>query len=224
MGSVLKPIQTLKEYFWCHFYCAQLAIPLHQIVGASRTVSNRESRYPPRNDRPYANRNPECCGDFSQLVEIKKLKFTGMSRYKFKSRFWLNLNSFVCPSTNSNCDVSLQLTKISPPIRISIFISTIIPSLIFHGTGCAPIPLGVTFSKAQSSKLEGLFCHVSVKRDVRAMSFELWALKQHSKMSPQVGSAVVSYPMFKCDDTRAVWFVNPRVRFFDEHRVFTRQY
>jgi len=36
-----------------------------------------------------------------------------------------------------------------------------------------PIPLGVTFSKAQSSKLERLFCHVSVKRDVRALSFEL---------------------------------------------------
>jgi len=48
-----------------------------------------------------------------------------------------------------------------------------------------PIPLGVTFSKAQSSKLERLFCHVSVKRDVEALSFEL--LKQHSKMSPQVG-------------------------------------
>jgi len=37
-----------------------------------------------------------------------------------------------------------------------------------------PIPLGVTFSKAQNSKLERLFCHVSVKRDVRALSFELW--------------------------------------------------
>ena len=35
-----------------------------------------------------------------------------------------------------------------------------------------PIPLGVTFSKAQSSKLESLLCHVSVKRDVRALSFE----------------------------------------------------
>ena len=28
--------------------------------------------------------------------------------------------------------------------------------------------------KAQSSKLEGLFCHVSVERNVRALSFELW--------------------------------------------------
>ena len=37
-----------------------------------------------------------------------------------------------------------------------------------------PIPLGVSFSKAQSSKLERLFCHVSVKRDVRALRFELW--------------------------------------------------
>ena len=36
------------------------------------------------------------------------------------------------------------------------------------------ISLGVTFLKAQSSKLEGLFCHVSVKRGFRALSFELW--------------------------------------------------
>ena len=42
-------------------------------------------------------------------------------------------------------------------------------------TQVQPIPLGVTFSKAQSSnlQLERLFCHVSVKRDVRALSFEL---------------------------------------------------
>jgi len=36
-----------------------------------------------------------------------------------------------------------------------------------------PIPLGVTFSKAHSSKLGRLCCHVSVKRDFRALSFEL---------------------------------------------------
>jgi len=41
-----------------------------------------------------------------------------------------------------------------------------------NGTYLQPIPLGVTFSKAQSSKLERLFGHVSVKRDVRALSFE----------------------------------------------------
>jgi len=47
-----------------------------------------------------------------------------------------------------------------------------------------PIPLGVTFSKAQSSKLERLVCHVSVKRDVRALSFELWnsVRKCHPKL------------------------------------------
>jgi len=49
IGSVLKPIQTLKEYFWSHVYCAHLGIPWYQIVGASRTVSNRESRYPHQN-------------------------------------------------------------------------------------------------------------------------------------------------------------------------------
>jgi len=37
-----------------------------------------------------------------------------------------------------------------------------------------PIPLGVSFSKAQNSKLERLFCHVSMKRDVRALNFDLW--------------------------------------------------
>ena len=43
-----------------------------------------------------------------------------------------------------------------------------------------PIPLGEKFLKAQSSKLkaqsskvEHLFCHVSVKSDIRAVSFEL---------------------------------------------------
>jgi len=35
------------------------------------------------------------------------------------------------------------------------------------------IPLGVSFSKAQSSKLKHLFCHVSVNREVRALIFEL---------------------------------------------------
>ena len=42
-----------------------------------------------------------------------------------------------------------------------------------------PIPLGVTFSKDQSSKLERLFCHVSVKRDVRTLSFELETAFEH---------------------------------------------
>ena len=46
MGSVLKPILTLKEYFWCHVFCAHLGAPWYQIVGASCTVSNRGSRYP----------------------------------------------------------------------------------------------------------------------------------------------------------------------------------
>ena len=50
IGSVLKPIQTLKKYFWSHVYCAQLGTPWHQIVGVSRTVFNRESLYPRRAD------------------------------------------------------------------------------------------------------------------------------------------------------------------------------
>ena len=47
-----------------------------------------------------------------------------------------------------------------------------------------PISLGMTFSKAQSSKLVGLFYCIPVKRGLRALSFELW------KMSCQVELAV----------------------------------
>ena len=54
-----------------------------------------------------------------------------------------------------------------------------------------PIPLEVTFSKVQRSKVERLFCHVSVKRDIRALNFEVWnsIRKCHPKYL-EVGSAV----------------------------------
>ena len=39
------------------------------------------------NARRNPNRNPEWWGDFSQLVEIEKLRFLRISRYKFKLRF-----------------------------------------------------------------------------------------------------------------------------------------
>ena len=58
-------------------------------------------------------------------------------------------------------------------------------------------PLGVTFSKAQSSKLERLFCNVSVKRDVRALSFELW--NSIRKCHPKVGLAVSHISHMRCD-------------------------
>jgi len=35
------------------------------------------------------------------------------------------------------------------------------------------VPLGVSFSRARGSKLEGFFCHVSMRRAVRALSFGL---------------------------------------------------
>jgi len=59
-----------------------------------------------------------------------------------------------------------------------------------------PIPLGVSFSKAQSSKLERLRCHVSVKRDLRALSFELWnsIRKCHSKWD-----RILSLPSIHCE-------------------------
>jgi len=40
-----------------------------------------------RNGERNANRNPECWGDFSQLVKIEKIKFLGISQYKVELRF-----------------------------------------------------------------------------------------------------------------------------------------
>jgi len=58
----------------------------------------------------------------SRIEILIVFEFWGISRYKFKLRFLFNLN--------------LQLTKISPPFRISITIEFSISSLIFRGTGC----------------------------------------------------------------------------------------
>ena len=40
-----------------------------------------------RNAELNGNRNPECWGDFSQLVKIEKIKYLGISRYKVELRF-----------------------------------------------------------------------------------------------------------------------------------------
>jgi len=58
------------------------------------------------------------------------------------------------------------------------------------------IPLGMSFSKAQSSKLECLFRHVSVKRDVRALSFELW--NSIRKCHPKWDWLYVYYDVYMC--------------------------
>jgi len=74
------------------------------LTGTARSARSVEDET--QNDRQNANRYPEWWGDFSQLVEIEKLKFIGISRYKLKLKFWLNMNAAVSPSTNSNCDFS----------------------------------------------------------------------------------------------------------------------
>ena len=51
------------------------------------TITARSVEDETRNDRRNANRNPEWWGDVSQIVEIEKLKFVGILRYKFKLRF-----------------------------------------------------------------------------------------------------------------------------------------
>jgi len=50
MVPLWNSIKTLKLYPFCHIYCAHLCTRVHAIFTASCTVSNRESRYPPRLD------------------------------------------------------------------------------------------------------------------------------------------------------------------------------
>jgi len=57
-----------------------------------------------------------------RIETLVGFEFLCISRYKFKSRFWFYLKQ--------------QLTKISPPFRISICISLTILCLIFLETGC----------------------------------------------------------------------------------------
>ena len=54
-----------------------------------------------------------------------------------------------------------------------------------RASGVQPISLEVLFSKAQSSKLERLFCHVSVKRD-----FELWAFSLETSFENATPSGI----------------------------------
>jgi len=60
-----------------------------------------------RNAESNGNRNPEWWGDFSQLVQIEKIKSLSISRYKVELRLWLDLNSEESRSTNSNWDFCL---------------------------------------------------------------------------------------------------------------------
>jgi len=76
---------------------------------SNKTSTARSVEDETRNHRRNANQNPEWWGDFSQQVGIEKLKFIGISRHKFKLRFWLNLNPSVSPSTTSNCDFSCEV-------------------------------------------------------------------------------------------------------------------
>jgi len=60
-------IQTLKEHFCCHIYCAHLGTPWYKIVGAFRAVSITESRYPRGGVVPHPSlflRVPKNCRNF----------------------------------------------------------------------------------------------------------------------------------------------------------------
>ena len=52
------------------------------VITTARSVEDET-----RNAELNGNRNPECWGDFSQLVKIEKIKYLGMSWYKVELRF-----------------------------------------------------------------------------------------------------------------------------------------
>jgi len=130
------PENKLEMYLGCtgsswNAGCWNMCVMLRNTT----TARSREDET--RNSQRNANRNPEWWGDFSPLFksnssvsrgtssnwDFDSIEFLCISRYKFKFGFWFHLN--------------LQLTKISPPFRISICVSLTIWCLVFSGTGWA---------------------------------------------------------------------------------------
>jgi len=103
--SAPSPYQSWITSLFPGCSCFSLKFPTNGFVLLTSTACSREDET--RNGQRNANRNPEWWGDFSQLVKIEKLKFLGISRYKFELRFWLNLNAFVSHGTTSNWDFGL---------------------------------------------------------------------------------------------------------------------
>ena len=79
----------------------------------TRLITARSVEDETRNAELNGNGNPECLGDFSQLVKIEIMKNFGISRYKVESRLdWYKFK------LRFLFDLNLQLTNISPPFRI----------------------------------------------------------------------------------------------------------
>jgi len=105
------------------------------------------------------------------ILRIKKLTFLGISRYKIKLRFWFNLKLYreIWVSGSGGfrgCSISVASVISNMPFsmwwHVHIFYVPFyvhIDILYWHYilTYVQPIPLGVTFSKAQSWKLERLY-------------------------------------------------------------------
>ena len=77
---------------------------IHIYMYYMRVCTARSGEDDTRNGESLGNayRNPECRGDFSQLVQIQNIKFFGISWYPIELRFSLDLNSAVSRVTNSN--------------------------------------------------------------------------------------------------------------------------
>jgi len=113
----------------------------------------------------------KCIFSIPVILRIKKLTFLGISRYKIKLRFWFNLKLYreIWVSGSGGfrgCSISVASVISNMPFsmwwHVHIFYVPFyvhIDILYWHYilTYVQPIPLGVTFSKAQSSELERLY-------------------------------------------------------------------
>jgi len=104
-----------------------------------------------------------------QLIYIHVSLFT-LGVFRRCECFWKGVWKLLFSSTYIHTCIEVVLINVYTYMYIGCsqqltYIST---------TDIQTIPLEMTFPKAQSSKLERLFCHVSVRVDVRALSFELW--------------------------------------------------
>jgi len=84
-----------------------------------------------------------------------------------------------------------------------------------HGHICTANPTwGDIFESSKLKARTSLLPHFTEKR---LSSFELWALKQHSKMSPQVGLAVYTSCIYICTCTHLCMHIRPWTHMYIYH-------
>ena len=142
------------------------------------------------------------CWNWERLLRVLTLE-SQQSRYSLleslsqESRsLGVDIHSLLRASVSLSIDLRHTRERVLWIQRVSLHLE-----MERHSLHSYPCPTDAQIGKAnptwgdifESSQLKARTSLLSCFSEKRRLSFELWALKQHSKMSPQVGSAVSTY-------------------------------